>query len=170
MRTDRLSSIFFHINFVIRRLVFTLIAVFASEYLFVQMYALLVTSSLQMMYLIIWKPFDSEFMNRIEIFNEFTTILLSYVLFLFSPANLKYDDSNFYYDMAFIAVLGSNILVHCAFLTIDSVKGIVKKIKNKCCKSKTEMSIQHPSTDNSPILRNKTDDKTFVEVKAAKSP
>ena len=74
-------------------------------------------------------------MNRIEIFNEFTNLLLNYTLFLFSPANLGYDDSSFYYDMAFVAILGSNLLVHCAFLTIDSVKSIIKKIKNKCCKS-----------------------------------
>ena len=135
------------------------------------MFVLLVSSSLQMMYLVIWRPFENEYMNRIEIFNEFTTILLTYVLFLFSSANLKYDDSNFYYDMAFVAVLGSNIIVHCTILTIDSVKSIIKKIKNRFCKSKTaEVATKYPSPiplDDSPILREKNDGKTLVAVKTA---
>lgn len=134
LRTNKLSSIIYHVFFVIRRLAFALVAIFGSEYIFLQIWTLLLTSTLQLTYLFTCQPFESPFMHNIEVFNELTTIALSYVLFLFSPANLNYDSNSFEFDLTFIFILASNILVHLIFLTIDSVQNIKEKIKARCCK------------------------------------
>ena len=87
LRTDRKSSLLFHIIFLIRRFAFTMMAVYAADYLFVQIWVLLGTSTMQLAYLFVCRPFESEFMNNIEIFNELTTIVLTYVLIALSEAN-----------------------------------------------------------------------------------
>ena len=46
LRTDRLSSVFYHISFVVRRIAFTVIAIVASNYLFVQIFVLMLMSTL----------------------------------------------------------------------------------------------------------------------------
>ena len=46
LRTDRISSVFFHIFFMLRRIAFTLIAIYASHLLFVQIMILLLTSTI----------------------------------------------------------------------------------------------------------------------------
>ena len=74
-----------------------------------------------------------------EILDEVTTIVLSYTLFCFSPANIL-GSSETEYDMAFVAVIGANVLVHVGLLFWDSFKSIKAKIKQKCCKKKNMAS------------------------------
>ena len=136
LRTDRKSSLLFHIIFLIRRFAFTMMAIYAGEYLFVQIWVLLATSTMQVSYLFVCRPFDSEFMNNIEIFNELTTIVLTYVLIALSPANQGREASNEELDLTMLGILGSNIMVHTFFLLMGSVKSLKDKIKSKCCKSK----------------------------------
>ena len=75
-------------------------------------------------------------MNRIEIFNEVCTILLSYVLFLFTDFNSDYEQNQFECDMMFSAILGLNVLVHMVLLMSDSIRCIISKVRKMCCKRK----------------------------------
>ena len=75
-------------------------------------------------------------MNRIEIFNEVSTILLSYVLILFTEFNFDYEINSFEFDMIFSTVLGFNVLVHMVLLMTDSIRSIVSKVRKICCKRK----------------------------------
>ena len=84
--------------------------------------------------MILWRPFEDEIMNRIEIFNEVTTIVLSYILFLFTEFNFDYEKNNFEYDMMFLSVLSSNVLVHLIILMADSIRNIIGKLRKRCCK------------------------------------
>ena len=106
LRTDRKSSLLFHIIFLIRRFAFTMMAIYAGDYLFVQIWVLLATSTMQVSYLFVCRPFDSEFMNNIEIFNELTTIVLTYVLLALSPANQGREASNEELDLTMLGILG----------------------------------------------------------------
>ena len=70
-------------------------------------------------------------------FNEVTTLALSYMLFLFSEANLLLDCCNhFEYDLLFIGTMGLNVAVHMVILLTDSLRNIIHKLKTKCCKKK----------------------------------
>ena len=97
---------------------------------------MLLTSTIQVIYLFVWKPFEEPLRHRIEIFNEFTAIALSYVLMCFSPANQFYVGSEFEYDISFVVIICANILVHLGLLCWDSFITVKEKIKEKCCKKK----------------------------------
>ena len=102
---DKRASIAFYVIFTLRRFIFTILAIFAAEYLFVQIFSLLLTSYIQIVYLLVWRPFEDPFMNKMEIFNETSTILLSYFLFLFSPANVNMKEGDFTSDLVFTVII-----------------------------------------------------------------
>ena len=55
--------------------------------------------------MLVWKPFELAVMNRIELFNELSTLSLCYVLFLFSDANHDYIINPMEYDICFVVIL-----------------------------------------------------------------
>ena len=134
LRKDRYSSIAYYIIFILRRLLFAIVAILAPHNLAVQIFTLIFTCMVQIVYLIVWKPFEEPLMHRLEVFNEITSTLLCYVLFCFSPANLYYEDSLLEYDLTFVGFIAINVLVHLGLLSKNSFISVKGKIKAKCCK------------------------------------
>ena len=65
-------------------------------------------------YLFIYKPFDKSLMQKLEVFNTYTELVLLYIVLCFTNANEFRD--YLIYDMAFIVCLAGNITVHMSLL------------------------------------------------------
>ncbi len=79
-------------------------------------------------YIILFQPFEEQLINRLEIMNEVTTLLLIHLIYLFTPLVesqvLKYN-----LGFAFICMLVGCIAVHLFFLFKNIFRQIIKKIK-----------------------------------------
>ena len=58
--------------------------IFISKFPLLQIVVVLVSSFVQLLYMIKVKPFKHTYMNKLELFNEGTIFLLSYLLFGFT--------------------------------------------------------------------------------------
>lgn len=84
-------------------------------------------------YLLHFKPLDSSFKNRIEVFNECFAILTNYTLLFFTNFVNNVDQRN-QLAYAFIACLGISFLVHLIFLIASNIKST--KLSCKKCSNK----------------------------------
>lgn len=82
------------------------------------------------------RPFEHKLMQGLEIFNEFCTLGLSYILICLTDGNVNLWHSAMYYDYAFLSGMGINLAVHVFLLIKDSALSIKDKIKAKLCKPK----------------------------------
>lgn len=67
-----------------RRLVFSLSAVYLTNWPLVQVNLLFLQSLVTILYLIHYKPFEERAQNQIEIFNELCILVVTYPALLFS--------------------------------------------------------------------------------------
>ena len=73
-------------------------------------------------------------MQKLEIFNEITNILLVYSISCFSSANVAALDNEFPLDVTFMLLLSGNLCVHIYFLVKDTCVSSKRKCKKaKCC-------------------------------------
>ena len=105
------------------------------------MFTLLLFSTLQIAYLIVIKPFKKKRLQKVEVYNELTTLVLTYVLACFSIAN-PHEPSN-YFDYAFLSFAGGNLIVHLIILMRGSYKGI----RDKCRRYKLKKNRAKVPTD-----------------------
>ena len=79
-------------------------------------------------YIILHQPFEEQLMNRLEVMNEVTTLLLVDLIFLFTPL---IDSQVIKYNLGFtfICIFSICIAVHLLFLSIDITKQLIEKIK-----------------------------------------
>ena len=88
----------------------------------------------QICYLIYFRPFEEPLLLKLDIFNEVTTIILVDILTCFSGANTMPLD--FEMDIFFLVGLFGNIAMHLYFLVKNSLVGIKRSCKKKCCQKK----------------------------------
>ena len=62
LRKDRVSSLFYPMNLFIRRFLFTMVAILALEYIFAQIWVMYLTCFVQMIYLLVARPFENPTM------------------------------------------------------------------------------------------------------------
>lgn len=87
-----------------------------------------------MWYLITYEPFEEPLMQKLELLNEITNILLMYTISCFSPANVAGVANILPIDITFLTLLGGNICVHLYFLLKDTYISV----KEKCIKAKAK--------------------------------
>ena len=87
-------------------------------------------STVQVLYLTTYRPFESKLLLRLDIFNEVTTVALVDILCSFTPANTSPMDVEM--DLLFLVCLIGNISVHLYFL----VKSSVVSAKESCYRKK----------------------------------
>ena len=93
------------------------------------------------MYIILVKPFDDEFIYKMELFNEFTVISIMYSMLCFSEINqndeTKYDLG--YFPIALFALNFTvhllNLLIRGAFNIKDIIVALFKKLRAKFSKN-----------------------------------
>jgi hypothetical protein len=78
-----------------------------------------------------YKPFSNEFTNRVNLFNEFTILMVSYHLPLLTDF---VDDVHIQYNVGYsiMAFTLSNILVNSLIMIIKDLKLALYKILNFC--------------------------------------
>jgi hypothetical protein len=93
LNAKSLYSLNFHTWFLLRRLIFAVTTIFLASCPFLQVIFLLLQSLLSLCYLIIYKPFDSIILNKIELFNEVTLYMVCYpvLMFLVGSESDNYD-------------------------------------------------------------------------------
>ena len=87
-----------------------------------------------MWYLITYEPFEEPLMQKLELLNEVTSILLMYTISCFSSANVAGVANMLPIDITFLTLLGGNICVHLYFLLKDTYISV----KEKCIKAKAK--------------------------------
>ena len=130
LRTDRRSSLFYPVNFILRRFALVLVAKFTQDNFFVQFMTMQAFSFAQFIYLVNCKPFTEQLLQNLELFNEVVTIILIDSLTAVSKGNEKNFDEEM--DAFFLFIFFGNISVHLFFL----IKSIVYSVKLKCLKKR----------------------------------
>lgn len=84
--------------------------------------------------MVTYRPFEEPLMQRLEVYNELTMIILIYCIISFSPLNQSVEESELTLSLTFLAFLCSNILVHLYFLLKDTFVQLKDKLQRLCCK------------------------------------
>ena len=83
-------------------------------------------------YLMLYKPMQSPFTNRMEVFNECTCIVLMYHIMCFSDF-VPEASTRSGLGIGFITIIFSNVAVHLFFMIKDNYERVKQKIMKKCC-------------------------------------
>jgi len=140
LRKDTRLSLLYPVIFLLRRALFSVVAIYTQELLILQIASLFFFSSVQIVFLILVEPFTEPLLQKMEIFNEICTLALVYVMVCFTDANKALWLTENYYDFAFMAGMAINLLVHVYFLLKNSFFEIKDTIKAKCFKQKAQGS------------------------------
>ena len=119
--------------FLVRRIAFVLAVLTLGEYVLAQILIQLYLAVTVAGYLLHFKPLDSSFKNRIEVFNECFAMLTNYTLLYFTNFVTEVETRS-QYSYSFIACLGISFLVHMIFLIASNIKSA--KLSCKKCSNK----------------------------------
>ena len=127
------TTIVVPIVFFARRITVVLTLIYWQEFLWGQV-AVQIMMCLCMIILLQWfRPFDDAFSNNVETFNELITMMILYMLFLFTDFVGK-PDTRRLLGFAYIGVILVYSLVHLTILFSDSYRKVKKRIR--LCKAK----------------------------------
>ena len=115
-----------------RRFALVGVVIVAKDRLFLQNTVMVIFSTLQVAYMTNYKPSDNELLMKLDIFNEWTTILLVDVLLIFSDGNPFNMDLEA--DCCFLFLLFGNLTVHLFFM----IKNTIVATKDDCKRKKRE--------------------------------
>ena len=160
LRDDKTSSLLYPILLFVRRYLFALVVVLATELIFVQIWAMYLTCFVQAIYLLHVRPFvQPSMLNQLEVFNEVCSMLLLYSLMSFSDANLFFKSSEqqpsveqedsggeLAFDWIFFSVVSLNLLTQLTLLLISSLVCL-----KRLCRRKKKNRVHQSAT---PISRN----------------
>ena len=108
-------SIFFPFMFVLRRLLFVGFSMGLSKWPVFQLQAMFYVVTTNIIYLIWYWPFQSNFFTLIEVMNEVTALFMLYFMLSFSDWNPS-PENRYTYGWFFIAICATNLIVHLFFL------------------------------------------------------
>ena len=121
--------------FMIRRFALVIVVTIGRFHLWLQMTTMVVSSVIQVAYLTNWQPSAEKLLLKLDIFNEWTTVILVDSLLIFSAGNLTKFDLEA--DCFFLACLFGNLCVHLFFLIKSSVVGAKEGCKKRKKKGKS---------------------------------
>ena len=139
LRLDKRSSLGYAMIFMFRRFALVLIVIVFSKQLVVQVTVMVLCSSIQIGYLMSYKPIEEPLPLKLDVVNEVTTVILVDILCLFSDANPA--DWELEGDIFFLALLFGNLSIHLYFLirnTIRGTKACCRRCNQKCCGKKEQ--------------------------------
>ena len=137
LRTDRRSSIFFPVFFIIRRYIFVILAFWYVEYQTFFIIALLEMTMIELGYLIVFKPFDNELAQGLEIFNEVTSLVLIHVTLCLTKF-VWVEEARTDIGWFFVSLMTFNMLTHIYFMIRSSCRDCCMKCKKKKAVSKSK--------------------------------
>ena len=102
-------------------------------------------------YLVKFKPFDDERVNKLEVMNECTNFVMLYHVMCFTDFVPEAED-RYYIGWSFVACICMNLMVHLYLLIMDTVAQVKESCKEKCCKKKGEEEEELKKKDLSVIM------------------
>ena len=129
----RITTMFYPFWFCMRRLLFSIVCIYAQDDLWLQITLAYVVGMVNLAYLVVQRPFDDEKVNNLEIMNEATNFLLLYHVVLFSGV-VPDSETRYLLGWSFIGINAMNMMVHFGLLikeTYYSIKEWCKKRKAK---------------------------------------
>ncbi len=120
-KTDSKAALLYNVIFMLRRLLFSLIAVLLDGSPVLQVQLLIFHCILMLIYNILVQPFEDPMLNNLEIFNELCIIGAAYHLIPFTDF---LDDPEVQYKIGWsiIGITTFNIAVNMIFMTLLSLK------------------------------------------------
>lgn len=84
LKLNSKTAVLYNAIFLFRRLTLPLVLVFLAAYPYLQVMFMIFQNLLVLIYLFEVRPFETPFMNRLEIFNEACVLVSTYMILLFS--------------------------------------------------------------------------------------
>ena len=124
--------------FVLRRICFLIIVIGGYQFIWLQVMSQLAFCFFSIIFVYINRPFEEDIANKLDMFNEVTTVVLLYMIYNFS--DLIPDEENRYLvGYFFVAILFINLSVHLTLIGISIFRDLRDKFKEwhvKCQKRK----------------------------------
>ena len=131
MDSEKKSTIFFAVFFLIRRYIFVVTICFTLFWsVWFQIATQMVLSLVSACFLINYSPFEESLPLQLEIVNEITSLLLLYCVACFTDF-IPSVHTHVLVGYAFLFVMIGNMGVHLFFLLRSSIQDCMKKYKRK---------------------------------------
>ena len=130
---SRVYLIFLPILFFTKRLVFISFLIVANDYLWFQIATLNFLALLSIIYMLWFKPMESLQANLIEVFNDYTLLVLTYFLWCFTDI-VGEAETRYELGYIFIAVVLGNVACHLLLMVKSSL--IDFKIRCQRCRAR----------------------------------
>jgi hypothetical protein len=111
---------YFHVFFLLRRLIFVLIMIYLNNYLFLQLALHIILTLLYISFFLVIKPYRDPEANRWEVFNEICVASVSYILIIISDENLSLELKE---------TVGAFYVAVCLFNLVSNASKIAKSLK-----------------------------------------
>lgn len=112
---NRTITMLFPLFFVLRRLIFCFAAIFLAQWPALQLLVLFYVTTLMIIYLMWYKPFEENFYTGIEVLNEITVIFLLYFMMMFTEW-IPQAEQRYFLAWFFIFIVSLNVSIHLFFL------------------------------------------------------
>ena len=126
LKTRQRSAIFFPFFFLMRRTAITCMAFWLDRpemFIFIMM----LLTMIETIYLLVFKPFEEPLLQRLELFNEFTSIMLLYATLCFTEY-IYNDTAKSHIGWVFVGGMAVNMSVHLFFMVRGSCQDCKKKM------------------------------------------
>jgi len=126
--------------FLLRRTSLVLIIVFLRRNIVAQVLCAVHCSLLMLTWLIQFKPFDTGYKNKLECFNEFIVLVMSYIDFLFTD----YVDnpvSRYTFGYFYIGIIAFGLLVNVITMGAATIADCAKACKRRKYKSSEKIGV-----------------------------
>ena len=130
IRIDFTSKKFFFVIFLTRRFIFSVMICTLDMLPIYEAGLYNLQSFFALVYLLVWMPFDTFYLNVVEIINEGSVFCCSYVLFLCTDVVLK-KEQQYQIGWAIILIIFLNILINLGCMTYINIASICKRLKRK---------------------------------------
>ena len=115
-----------------RRLIFSLILVFLDNYVWLQLQLSFFISTFMIIYVGHTRPWATKFQNRLELFNEWSTLVLCYHLVTFTDFYTNYE---FRYD-----VLGTSFIICVIVIILVNMLVVFSECGRQCRSARIKRS------------------------------
>jgi uncharacterized membrane protein len=107
---------------------------------------MLACSSIEVLYLLLFKPFSVARLNKLELLNELTLTVLTYFMFSFTQYVSDAQEFRQGVGWAFIFFVAFNVTVHFVLMLIDSMRKIIYWIRIQAKKYRDKQRVKRLST------------------------
>ena len=113
----------------LRRIIIPVVVVFLAS-MYNKVIILAVMTQIQLLWLMIIKPMERDSVNVLHVFNEFSFLLLVYLVIGFSDAS---PDNNSIYELGYfyLAVIALVVLLNMLILISTVIGSIIAKLRDK---------------------------------------